>query len=161
MLSAEKNRLLTEVGPGTQMGDYLRRYWHPIAGASEFDTKSVRPIRLFGEDLVLYKDLSGNYGLSSSVIARIVRLIWFSDTLRNAVSVARITDGSSAGADSARISLLKRSWMRKVDSERRRRPLPMRFARRLECHEHTWGPPRHLNCLTGRYSITKMVLPRS
>jgi 5,5'-dehydrodivanillate O-demethylase oxygenase subunit len=63
MLSAEKNKLLTEVGPGTQMGDYLRRYWHPVAGVSEFDTKSVRPIRLFGEDLVLYKDLSGNYGL--------------------------------------------------------------------------------------------------
>src|ERR1700744_1306991 len=63
MLSAEKNSLLTEVGPGTQMGDYLRRYWHPVAGTSEFDTKSVRPIRLFGEDLVLYKDLSGGYGL--------------------------------------------------------------------------------------------------
>lgn len=63
MLTPEKNKLLTEVGPGTQMGDYLRRYWHPVAGASEFDSKSVRPIRLFGEDLVLYKDLSGNYGL--------------------------------------------------------------------------------------------------
>lgn len=63
MLSDEKNKLLTQVGPGTQMGDYLRRYWHPIAGVSEFDDKSVRPIRLFGEDLVLYKDLSGNYGL--------------------------------------------------------------------------------------------------
>ncbi|MCI3203891.1 MULTISPECIES: aromatic ring-hydroxylating dioxygenase subunit alpha [Pandoraea] len=63
MLSQEKNKRLTEVGPGTAMGDYLRRYWHPIAGVSEFDEKSVRPIRLFGEDLVLYKDLSGNYGL--------------------------------------------------------------------------------------------------
>lgn len=63
MLSVEKNKLLTEVGPGTPMGEYLRRYWHPVAGEEEFDDKAIRPIRLFGEDLVLYKDLSGNYGL--------------------------------------------------------------------------------------------------
>lgn len=63
MLSAEKNKLITQVGPGTPMGDYLRRYWMPIAGASEFDTTPVKPIRLMGEDLTLYKDLSGNYGL--------------------------------------------------------------------------------------------------
>lgn len=63
MLTAEQNDLLTRVGPGTRMGDYLRRYWHPIAGVSEFDTKAVKPIRLFGEDLVLYKDLSGTFGL--------------------------------------------------------------------------------------------------
>lgn len=63
MLSEEKNRLLTQVGPETEMGAYLRRYWHPIAGQSEFDDKSIRPIRILGEDLVLYKDLSGNFGL--------------------------------------------------------------------------------------------------
>ena len=63
MLSVEKNQLLTQVGPATPMGEYLRRYWHPVAGASEFDDKAVRPIRLFGEDLVLFKSLSGQYGL--------------------------------------------------------------------------------------------------
>jgi 5,5'-dehydrodivanillate O-demethylase len=63
MLSPEKNAILTQVGPGTPMGNYLRHYWHPIAGVSEFDDKSVRPIRLFGEDLVLYKNQSGNFGL--------------------------------------------------------------------------------------------------
>src|SRR3954464_15656113 len=63
MLSAEKNRILTQVGPGTPMGDYLRRYWQPIGGASELDTNPVRAIRLFGEDLVLYKDRGGRYGL--------------------------------------------------------------------------------------------------
>src|SRR6476620_4354405 len=45
------------------MGGYLRRYWMPIGGATEFDTISVKPIRLLGEDLVLYKDLSGKFGL--------------------------------------------------------------------------------------------------
>ena len=42
MLSAEQNRLLTEVGPGTPMGNLLRRYWMPIAGVSEFETIAIR-----------------------------------------------------------------------------------------------------------------------
>ena len=45
------------------MGDYLRRYWMPIGGASEFDTISIKAVRLFGEDLVLYKDRGGRFGL--------------------------------------------------------------------------------------------------
>ena len=63
MLSAEMNKVLTEIEPGTAMGDLLRRYWQPIAGASELDDNPIKPVRFFGEDLVLYKDLSGNFGL--------------------------------------------------------------------------------------------------
>lgn len=63
MLTAEQNDRLTRVGPGTPMGDYLRRYWHPVAGVAEFDDRATKPIRLFGEDLVLFKDLSGAFGL--------------------------------------------------------------------------------------------------
>jgi 5,5'-dehydrodivanillate O-demethylase len=63
VLSAEKNQLLTQVGPGTSMGDYLRRYWMPIGGASDFETMTVKAIRLLGEDLTLYRDLSGTFGL--------------------------------------------------------------------------------------------------
>ena len=63
MLSKEKNDLLTQVGPGKPMGELLRRYWHPIAGVSEFDARKTKPVRLMGEDLVLYKDLSGTFGL--------------------------------------------------------------------------------------------------
>src|SRR6202043_920718 len=63
MLEESKNRLLTQVGPGTPMGNLLRRYWMPIAAVDEFTTASIKPVRLFGEDLVLYKDLSGAYGL--------------------------------------------------------------------------------------------------
>ena len=55
MLSSEKNRLLTQVGPGTPMGELLRRYWMPIGGASELDKNPIKPMRLMGEDLVLYK----------------------------------------------------------------------------------------------------------
>lgn len=63
MLTEEKNARLTKVGPGTEMGEYLRRYWHPIAGESEFSENSIKPIRIMGEDLVLYRDLNGNYGV--------------------------------------------------------------------------------------------------
>lgn len=63
MLTDEKNQLLTQVGAGSPMGDYLRRYWMPIAGMAEFDSRDVKPIRLMGEDLVLYKDHSGTFGL--------------------------------------------------------------------------------------------------
>ncbi len=59
MLSAEKNRTLTQVGAGTPMGELLRRYWHPVAAVSEFEKNPVKPVRLMGEDLVLYKDLCG------------------------------------------------------------------------------------------------------
>ncbi len=54
---------LTATGAGTRMGKLLRRYWWPIAGASELDHAATKPVRLLGEDLVLFKDLSGGYGL--------------------------------------------------------------------------------------------------
>ena len=63
MLSEERNRTLTQVGPGTHMGELLRRYWMPIAGASELDSRSTKAVRLLCEDLVLYKDKGGRYGL--------------------------------------------------------------------------------------------------
>ncbi|AOZ09343.1 aromatic ring-hydroxylating dioxygenase subunit alpha [Cupriavidus malaysiensis] len=63
MLSEDKNRLLTSVGAGTPMGEVLRRHWHPIAGVDELEREAIKPVRLMGEDLVLYKDLSGDYGL--------------------------------------------------------------------------------------------------
>src|SRR5580692_1915297 len=63
MLTAEKNQLLTEVGPEKKMGQLLRCYWHPIAGVSEFDKKAIKPIKLLGEELVLFKTLSGQFGL--------------------------------------------------------------------------------------------------
>jgi len=63
MLSVEKNQQLTQVGPGTPMGEVLRRHWHPIAGVDELDRHAIKAVRLLGEDLVLFKDLSGHYGL--------------------------------------------------------------------------------------------------
>jgi 5,5'-dehydrodivanillate O-demethylase len=63
MLNEAKNRLLVQVGADTPMGDLLRRYWMPVAGVSEFDHRATKPVRLFGEHLVLYRDLSGTWGM--------------------------------------------------------------------------------------------------
>lgn len=63
MLSEERNRRLSQVGRGTPMGELMRRYWHPIAAVSELEDNPVKPIRLMGEDLVLYRDRRGAYGL--------------------------------------------------------------------------------------------------
>jgi len=63
VLTSARNDLLTRVGTGTPMGELLRRYWQPIGGASQLETNPIKPIRLFGENLVLYKDRSGSFGL--------------------------------------------------------------------------------------------------
>src|SRR5919106_1717185 len=63
MLSEELNEKLTRVGPGTPMGELMRRYWHPIAAMSQLDENPTKAVRLLGEDLVLYKDRSGTLGL--------------------------------------------------------------------------------------------------
>ena len=63
MESAKQNKLLTEVGKGTPMGNLMRRYWQPIGALIDMDNKWTRRIRLLGEDLVLFKDRQGRLGL--------------------------------------------------------------------------------------------------
>jgi 5,5'-dehydrodivanillate O-demethylase len=63
MLSRD-NDLITRVGRGTAAGELLRRYWQPVAAAGELtDEKPIKAVRLLGEDLVLYRDKKGGYGL--------------------------------------------------------------------------------------------------
>ena len=65
MLSQEANETLTQVGPGTPMGELMRRYWHPIAASRELADSPFRTkgVRVLGEDLVLYRDRLGTLGL--------------------------------------------------------------------------------------------------
>jgi 5,5'-dehydrodivanillate O-demethylase len=63
MLSEKDARDLVATSAGTPIGDLLRRYWMPVAGVSEFEDRPVRPVRLLGEDLVLYRDRGGRFGL--------------------------------------------------------------------------------------------------
>ena len=64
MLSREENDMLTRVGRGTPAGELLRRYWQPFAAVAELSAeKPIMAVRLLGEDLVVYRDKQGVYGL--------------------------------------------------------------------------------------------------
>jgi phenylpropionate dioxygenase-like ring-hydroxylating dioxygenase large terminal subunit len=53
---------LTRVGPGTPCGEYLRRFWQPVAFARDLRDVPLR-LRIMGEDLVLFRDGGGRVGL--------------------------------------------------------------------------------------------------
>lgn len=53
---------LTHVGPGTPGGEYLRRFWQPVAMSSEL-TDLPLAARIMGEDLVVFRDRAGRVGL--------------------------------------------------------------------------------------------------
>ena len=64
MLSPEQNARITLTGAGQPAGELLRRYWHPAALADELDpSRPVVPVRLLGEDLVLFRSQDGSLGL--------------------------------------------------------------------------------------------------
>jgi len=64
VLTKEENELLTRVGPGTPCGELLRRYWQPVCVASELTNENPKKrIKVMGEELVVYRDPSGGYGL--------------------------------------------------------------------------------------------------
>ena len=53
---------LTQTGPGTPGGEFLRRFWHPVAYESELGALPLR-IRALGEDLIAFKDGQGEVGV--------------------------------------------------------------------------------------------------
>ena len=63
MLTAEKNRLITETGPNTPAGAWMRRFWQPAALAEELASPRPIKVRLLGEDLILFRDPTGRIGL--------------------------------------------------------------------------------------------------
>lgn len=63
MITHEENRNFSNVDKDTPMGNLLRRYWHPLCASAELEDNRVQPIRLLGEDLVLYRDYAGTVGL--------------------------------------------------------------------------------------------------
>jgi phthalate 4,5-dioxygenase len=65
MLSREDNELITRVGPGTPMGNTMRRYWIPACLSTEVAEPDCAPVRvkLMGEDLVAFRDSDGRIGL--------------------------------------------------------------------------------------------------
>jgi nitrite reductase/ring-hydroxylating ferredoxin subunit len=64
MTSLESTELLNAVGPGTPLGDLLRRYWQPFFIAADLtDARPIRPTKILSETLVLFRDRLGRVGL--------------------------------------------------------------------------------------------------
>jgi phenylpropionate dioxygenase-like ring-hydroxylating dioxygenase large terminal subunit len=62
VLTKEQNRLVTDTDAGTPGGDVMRRYWQPAALSEELGAEPV-PVRVLGEDLVLFRDAGGKPAL--------------------------------------------------------------------------------------------------
>ena len=70
-MKAEQNELITRIGPGTPCGALMRCYWQPVALLDEFDPaldprmaqRPVKRVRVLGQDLVLFRDSRGRWGL--------------------------------------------------------------------------------------------------
>ena len=56
------DEIISRVGPETPCGEYLRRYWHPVALSSEI-SQVPKEIRILGEDLVIFKTKENKIGL--------------------------------------------------------------------------------------------------
>src|SRR5205085_3907036 len=65
VLSREDNELITRTGPGTPMGEVMRRYWMPILLEREVAEPDGEPVRVqvLGEHLVAFRDTKSRIGL--------------------------------------------------------------------------------------------------
>ena len=64
-MNKDMSETLTRVGPGTPMGQLMRRYWVPALMSSEIaepDGPQVR-VQIMGERLLAFRDTSGAVGL--------------------------------------------------------------------------------------------------
>lgn len=65
MVSREENERLVRVGPGSPMGQLMRRYWIPVAFSQQIEKPNSPPqrVRILGEDLIVFRDSEGRVGL--------------------------------------------------------------------------------------------------
>ncbi len=53
---------ITHAGRGTPLGEYMRKFWHPVCLSEEL-TDVPKAIRILNEDLVAFRDRSGRVGV--------------------------------------------------------------------------------------------------
>jgi hypothetical protein len=78
-LTHAQNEELVRTGPGTLMGDLMRRYWIPALHDWELPEADCPPVRvqLLGEKLVAFRDSSGRVGLVDEFCAHRGVSLWF------------------------------------------------------------------------------------
>ena len=79
MTTPEQNETLVHTGPGTLMGDLLRRYWVPALLAREVGERDCPPVRvqLMGEKLICFRDSDGRIGMIGEFCAHRGVSLWF------------------------------------------------------------------------------------
>ena len=64
MLTKEDNELITRVGPETQGGALLRRFWYPVLKAAALEPDGApKKVRLLGENFVAFRAGDGRVGM--------------------------------------------------------------------------------------------------
>ena len=78
-ITQQQNEELVLTGPGTLMGDLMRRYWVPALQADELPEPDCTPVRvqLLGEKLIAFRDSSGRLGLIDEFCAHRGVSLWF------------------------------------------------------------------------------------
>jgi 5,5'-dehydrodivanillate O-demethylase len=59
----EKLTMLSETTPGTSMGTLLRRFWQPVFRSEKIGKGKSKPVKVMGEELVIYRGDSGRVHL--------------------------------------------------------------------------------------------------
>lgn len=89
-MNTEMSETLTRTGPGTQMGDLMRRYWVPILSSVEIaepDGPQVR-VQILGEKLLAFRDTEGRAGLISEFCSHRGVSLYFGRNENNGIRCA-------------------------------------------------------------------------
>lgn len=89
MLSREENALISQTGPGTPMGELLRRFWLPALLSEELEPDG-EPVRLMimNEPLVAFRDTSGKVGILERQCPHRLADMWFGRNEQNGLACA-------------------------------------------------------------------------
>ncbi len=79
MLSRAENEMLCRTGPGTPMGELVRRFWRPARLVPDLPEPDCEPVRLkvLGENLVAFRDTNGKVGVLERQCPHRLADMWF------------------------------------------------------------------------------------
>ena len=139
MLTREENERLTRSGPGTAMGNALRRYWVPAVLTSEVAAPDGPPVRvkLLGEELIAFRDTSGRVGIVQERCPHRTASLWLG---RNEECGIRcVYHGWKFDVDGRCVEIPNESQQDRMKDHVRLRAYPT-----IECGDIVWaymGPP--------------------
>ena len=92
---SEADPELTQTGPNTPMGEYLRRFWQPVCLAQEL-TEVPKAIRIMGENLIAFRDRSDarSFGVATCGLTTGNQSFFLSDGASLILTVSTMADRS-------------------------------------------------------------------